>query len=57
MFNSPTEMISFTGGILGANNLGIEKYPWLLSTDEQKNAQLLGLIFQARNLTIEKKIT
>jgi hypothetical protein len=46
MFNSPTEMISFTGAILGANNLGVERFPWLLSNDEQKNIQIMAKIVE-----------
>jgi ribosomal protein S17E len=46
MFNAPTEMISFTGAILGANNLGLERFPWLMSNDEQKNLQIMAKIFE-----------
>jgi hypothetical protein len=46
MFNAPTEMISFTGAIIGANNLGLERFPWLMSNDEQKNLQIMAKIFE-----------
>jgi hypothetical protein len=46
MVNAPTEMLSFTGAIIGANSWGFERFPWLLSNDEQKNLQIMGKIFE-----------
>jgi hypothetical protein len=46
MVNAPTEMLSFTGAILGAKHLGLERFPWLMSNDEQKNLQIMAKIFE-----------
>jgi hypothetical protein len=57
MFNSPTEMLSYTGAILGAKHLGIERFPWLLSNDEQKNMQIMAKIFEKSKEQYDKKGT
>jgi hypothetical protein len=54
MFNSPTEMISFTAAILAANNIGWERCPWLTSNDEQKNIQIMAKIFEKSRDQYEK---
>jgi hypothetical protein len=44
-----------TGAIWGANNIGFEKAPWLLSTDEQKNGLIMGKIFAKSNAQMKSE--